>query len=327
MTVTIGRRELLAALGSAAAAWPLAARAQQPAKSYRVAYLALLDDQDAVVVKHRLGELGYSEGKNLIFDFRSAGGQPDRLSQLAADFVKTNPDVLVAGYGTLTAKAAQAATTTIPVVFVSVGDPIGVGLVESLARPGRNITGLSSQVGDLGSKRLQLMQDILPGAKALAVMMNPQTPANVRSLAHLRSAAGLFNVDLKVFEVTSGDQIQDKIETASRVAVGLIVLEEPLILSLRAKISELALQHHLPSLYSDRMFTHAGGLMSYGPDRRQLFRRAAEYVEKIFTGKKPQDLPVEQPTKFEFVINLKTAKTLGIQIPDKLIALADEVIE
>jgi putative ABC transport system substrate-binding protein len=142
MTVTIGRRELLAALGGAAAAWPLAARAQQPAKSYRVAYLALLDDQDAVVVKHRLGELGYSEGKNLIFDFRSAGGQPDRLSQLA-DFVKTNPDVLVAGYGTLTAKAAQAATTTIPVVFVSVGDPIGVGLVESLARPGRNITGLS----------------------------------------------------------------------------------------------------------------------------------------------------------------------------------------
>jgi len=171
------------------------------------------------------------------------------------------------------------------------------------------------------------MQDVLPGAKVLAVMMNPQTPANVRSLGHLRSAAALSHVDLKVLEVTSGDHIQSSIETASRVAAGLIVFSEPLILSLRSKISELALQHQLPSLYGDRMFAYAGGLMSYGPDRRQLFRRAAEYVAKIFNGSRPQELPVEQPTKFELVINLKTAKALGLTMPDNLLALADEAIE
>jgi putative tryptophan/tyrosine transport system substrate-binding protein len=308
----------------------LAARSARTAtrKILSCRYLALAGDQDAVVIKQRLGELGYIEGKNLIFDFRSAEGQPDRLSQLAADFVKTGPDVLVAGLGTLTAKAAKAATTKIPVVFVSVGDPVGVGLVESLARPGRNITGLSAQAGDLGSKRLQFMLDILPNATSFAVMMNPQTPANVSSLAHLRSFAELRNVDLKVFELTSSDQVIDKdIEAARRVAAGLIVLSEPLSVLLRKKISELALQNRLPSMYADRMFAHAGGLMSFGPDRVHLFLRAAEYVAKILAGNSPQDLPVEQPTKFELVINLKTAKAIGVKIPEKLIALADEVIE
>jgi len=320
------RREFVTLLGGAAT-WPLVARAQHPARLFRLAYLALVDDQDAALIKQRLGELGYTEGKNLIFDFRSARGQPDRLPQLAADFVKTNPDVIVAGLGALTAKAARVATATIPIVFASAGDPVGLGLVESLARPGRNITGLSPQMGDVYIKSLQLMQDVLPGAKVLAVMMNPQTPANVRSLGHLRSAAALSHVDLKVLEVTSGDHIQSSIETASRVAAGLIVFSEPLILSLRSKISELALQHQLPSLYGDRMFAYAGGLMSYGPDRRQLFRRAAEYVAKIFNGSRPQELPVEQPTKFELVINLKTAKALGLTMPDNLLALADEAIE
>jgi putative tryptophan/tyrosine transport system substrate-binding protein len=320
------RREFITLL-CGAVNWPLAARAQQSGKVYRVAYLALVGDQDAAAVKQRLSELGYTEGRNLIFDFRSAEGQADRLYQLAVEVAKTNPDVFVAGFGTLTAKAAQAATTRIPVVFVSVGEPIAVGLVETLARPGRNITGLSSQMGDIRGKQLQFMKYIIPNAKSLAVIMNPETPANVVSLARLRSVAEHFSVDLKVIEVTSDDQIQDKIEAASRVAAGLIVLEEPVIVSLLPKISELALQYHLPSLSGDSKFTRAGGLISYGPDRLHIYRRAAEYVAKIFAGNNPQDLPVEQPTKFEFVINLKTARALGIQIPDKLIALADEVIE
>jgi putative ABC transport system substrate-binding protein len=323
------RREFITLLGGAAVAWPLAARAQQPAKSYRVAYLSLLlASQDSAVVKQRLDELGYTEGKNLIFDFRSAEGQSERLPQLAADFVRTNPDVLIAGFGTLTAKAAQVATASIPIVFVNVGDPIGSGIVKSLNRPGSNITGLTTQSAEIGGKRLQILEELVPRNGIVAVIMNPETPFTALALQDLRIAADARGQRLEILEVRTADQLSASIEASVKAgATGLVTLEDPLLVSLRRQIAELTVKLRLPTIYANREFAEAGGLLSYGPDRRQLYRRAAEFVEKILKGAKPADIPVEQPTKFELVINLKTAKALGLDLSPKLLALADEVIE
>jgi putative tryptophan/tyrosine transport system substrate-binding protein len=321
------RREVITLLGGAAT-WPLAARAQQPAKSYRVAYLALLDGQDSAVVKQRLDELGYTEGKNLIFDFRSAEGQSGRLPQLAADLVRTKPDVLIAGFGTLTAKAAQVATANIPIVFVSVGDPIGAGIVKSLNRPGSNVTGVTPQGAEIGGKRLQILEELVPGNGIVAVLMNPETPFTALALRELRIAADARGQRLEILEVRTADQLSTSIEASVKAgATSLTTLEDPLLLSLRRQIAELTVKLRLPTIHGNREFAEAGGLLSYGTDRRQLYRRAAELVEKIFKGAKPADIPVEQPTKFELVINLNTAKALGFAIPPTLLALANEVIE
>jgi putative tryptophan/tyrosine transport system substrate-binding protein len=320
------RREFIGMLGGAAAL-PLAARAQ-PAKSYRVAYLALLVGQDAVVIRERLNELGYVEGKNLIFDLRSADGRSERLPQLAAELVSTNPDVVVAGFGTLTAKALQEATATIPVVFASVGDPIGAGLITSLNRPGANITGLTPQGTEGAGKRLQTLEELAPGMRTVAVVMNPETPFTVLALQQLRIAAQTRGQRLEVREIRSADQLVPSVEDAVRSgATALVALEDPLLLGIRRQLADLATSLRLPAIYGNREFVEAGGLLSYGTDRRQLYRRAAELVDKILKGTKPADIPVEQPTKFELAINLKTAKALGLPVPDKLLALADEVIE
>jgi putative ABC transport system substrate-binding protein len=320
------RREFMTLLG-AAAGWPLSLSAQQAEKSHRVAYLALVAGQDSAVIKQRLGELGYVEGKNLVFDFRSADGQSDRLPQLAAESVRANPDVIIAGFGTLTVKAAQAATATIPIVFASVGDPIGAGIVAGLSRPGANITGVTPQGTEIG-KRLQILQELVPGARIAAVLMNPETPFSALALRELRTAADAGGQRLEVFEMRTADQLAMHIEAAVRAgAAGLIPLEDPLLLSIRRQIAALATEARLPTIFGNREFAEAGGLLSYGPERRQLYRRAAEMVDKILQGAKPSDIPVEQPTKFEFVINLKTAKALGLALPNTLLALADEVIE
>ena len=221
----------------------------------------------------------------MIFDYRSAEGKMERLPQLAAESAATNPDVIVAGFGTETAKAAQAASTTIPIVFTSAGDPIGAGIVKSLNRPGANITGLTSQTAEISGKRLQILEQVSPGL-----------PASVEAA------------------VKAG-------------ATGLTILETPVLHGLRRQIADLAAKLRLFAIYTSRDFVDAGGLMSYGTDRRQQYRRAAELVDKILKGEKPADIPVEQPTKFELVINLKTAKMLGIEVPLNLLALADEVIE
>ena len=323
----IRRREFITLLGGAAA-WPLAARAQQPARPYRVAYLALLAGRDSVVVKQRLDELGYIEGKNMIFDFRSAEGRSERLLQLASELVRTSPDVIVAGFGTLAAQAAQAATETIPIVFASVGDPIGAGIVKSLNRPGANVTGITPQGTETGGKRLQMLEELVPGIRILAVLMNPETPFSMLALQELRVAADARGQRLEVFEIRSTDQLSHIIEfTARSGATGLVILEDPLLLGLRRQIAELATELRLPAIYGNREFAEAGGLLSYGPDRGQLYRRAAELIDKILKGAKPADIPVERPTKFELVINVKTARALGLTVPDKLLALADEVIE
>jgi putative tryptophan/tyrosine transport system substrate-binding protein len=322
------RRQFITLLGGAAAAWPLAARAQQATRPYRMAYLALIGDLDAVIIKQRLAELGYAEGKNLIFDFRSAEGQPERLPQLAVELVKTNPDVIIAGFGTATAKAAQAATATIPVVFTTVGDPIGTGIVKSLSRPGANLTGIHGQATDISGKRLQILQDIAPGIRSIAVLLNRDAPFTTVALPALRIVAEARGQRLELCDVNTATEAKSALESAVKAgATGMMVLETPVLLGLRREIVDLAAKHRLSAVYTSRDFTSIGGLASYGPDRRQLYRRAAELVDKVLKGEKPAEIPVEQPTKFELVINLKTAKALELKIPDQILALADEVIE
>jgi putative ABC transport system substrate-binding protein len=329
------RREFIGVVGGAALApsllGPRAARAQQAERSYRIGYLALLPDEDATLAKpfsQRLRELGYSEGRNLKLEYRSAEGRPERLAELAAELMQTNPDVLVAGFGTLAAKAAAAATRTIPIVFTSVGDPVAAGLVASLGKPGANVTGLSAQASDIAAKRLQILEDLIPSNKAIAVLSNPDTPFTASALRVVRSAAEQSHRPLAVFEARTPDQVSAAIEAAIRSgAAALLVLEDPLVLGAKRKIAELVATARLPTMYGIREFAEAGGLMSYGPDQQQISRRAAEYVDKVLKGARPADLPVEQPTKFEFVINMKAARELGLVLPPTMLALADEVIE
>jgi putative ABC transport system substrate-binding protein len=328
------RRDFITLLGGAAAtAWPLAGRAQQPGgKPFRIGYLALIPGEDKTLMKallERLNELGYREGANMAFDYRSAEGNPERLAPLAAELVRAKPDVLIAGFGTLAAQAAKAATTTIPVVFTTVGDPLGAGLIASLGRPGGNVTGLTDQARDVQGKRLQLLLEMVQGKVAtIAVLMNPDTPFSRLALEEAKTAAESLHVRLPVLEARTPDEVTGRFEDAIAAAAGgLLVLEEPLIYSIRGKVAELAERHRLPAIYVYKDSALAGGLMSYGPDRSQIYRRAAEYVDKILKGTKPADLAVEQPTKFEFVINQKAAKALGLAVPPTLLAIADEVIE
>jgi len=331
----IKRRNFLTLLGGATAScvvsWPLAAHAQSGVKSRRVSFLALIPREDATLMRaflERLHELGYSEGANLIFDYRSAEGQPERLDPLAAELVQAKPDVLVAGFGTLAAKAAKGATITIPIVFTTVGDPLGAGIIANLARPGGNVTGLTDQARDVQGKRLQLLLEVVSRKNDIAVLLNPDTPFSRLGLEEVKTAADYGHISLQVLEARSADQITEKIADAAKAgAPGLLILEDPLIYSIRGQIAELAARSQLPTMWVYRDSVEAGGLMAYGPERRQIYRRAAEYVDKILKGAKPADLPVEQPTKFELIINLKTAKMLGLDVPAKLLALADEVIE
>lgn len=325
------RREFILLVGGAAGSWPFAAYAQRAAKTYRIAYLALLPGEDATLLKpfsQRLQELGYSEGNNMTLEYRSAEGRPERLAQLAAELMQINPDVLVAGLGTLAAKAAAAATKTIPVVFTNVGDPVGAGLIASLARPGANVTGVSAQANEVAAKRLQIFVDFVPGKQTIAVLLNPDTPFSASAFREVKLAAEQRHRTLEVFEARTTEQLWAGIETAVKTgAAGLIVLEDPLILGAKHKLIELVATARLPTMYGLREFTEAGGLASYGPDLRHNSRRAADYVDKVLKGTLPADLPVEQPTKFEYVINLKTAKELGLALPPTLVGLADEVIE
>jgi putative tryptophan/tyrosine transport system substrate-binding protein len=327
------RREFINLVGGAVVAWPLGASAQQQpgGKSHRVSFLALVPGEDTTLMKallERLHELGYREGANLIFEYRSAEGRPERLAPLAMELVQARPDVLVAGFGTLAAKAAKAATTTIPVIFTTVGDPLGAGIIASLGRPGGNVTGLTDQARDVQGKRLQLLLELIPGTNDIAVLLNPDTPFSRLALEEAKTAAEYGHIRLHVLEARTADQIAERIEEAAKAsAAGLLILEDPLIYSIRGKIADQATRLRLPTMCVYRDSVEAGGLMSYGPDRRQIYRRAAEYVDKILKGAKPADLPVEQPTKFELIVNRKTAKALGLEVPDKILSLADEVIE
>jgi len=276
----------------------------------------------------RLHELGYAEGKNLIITYRSAEGRQERLSELAAELVHAQPDVMIGGAGTLAPLALKRSTSSIPIVFASVGDPVGAGVVKSLARPGGNITGLTAQSADLAAKRFQLLRELIPDSQRIAVLMNPATPFAHLSLKQTETAARSVNVDLEVFELKTRDQLTARFESVVGTgASGMIVFSDPLTYELRRGIADLAAKAGLPTMYGHRDHPEAGGLISYGANRGAMYRRVAEYVDKIVKGAKPGDLPVEQPTTFELVLNLKAAKALGLTIPPSILARADQVIE
>jgi putative ABC transport system substrate-binding protein len=330
-----GRRAFIAALGGSLLSLPLAAVAQQPSKMPRIGYVSLSmasgDPRPRDAFLQGLRDLGYAEGKNVLIEYRDAEGKTERFGALAADLVALKVDVIVTGGGTLGALAAQQATTTIPIVFGAVGDPVGEGLVASLARPGGNVTGLSVNSPELASKSLELLKQTVPGMTRVALLMKPDAmPDRARKdrLELWDGAARALGVRLQVVEARRPEDFYRAFADMTKArADALTVIATPLFDTERRRLVELATARRLPTVYTFRPYVEAGGLMSYGPDLSHLGRRAAGYVDRILKGAKPGDLPVEQPTKFELVINLKTAKALGLTIPPSLLQRADQLIE
>jgi len=327
MASHIERRKFLATLGGAAA-WPLAARAQQAGKIHKVGYLSpSLPSVYSPLLFDDLRELGWFEGKNVTFEYRFAENRLERLPELAAELVRLNVDVIVA-VGTLGPLAAKRATTTIPIVMLSAGDPLGTGLVDSLARPGGNVTGMSLMVPDLGGKRLELLKELLPRLSRVAVLWNAANPYPAIVFKETQAAGRKLGIEVHSLEVRGPDDL-DGAFAAARLQHpdALISVEDPLTFTYRKRIADFAVAEQLPSLHGFSEEVKAGALISYGANQPDLIRRAAGYVDKILKGAKPADLPVQQPTKFEMVINLKTAKALGLDLPPSLLTRADEVIE
>jgi putative tryptophan/tyrosine transport system substrate-binding protein len=323
------RRDFITLLGGAAA-WPLAARAQQPAgRIWRLGILSPAAPPDPLVeaIRQRLRELGYIDGRNIVFEYRWAEGKLDRLTDLARELVGSKVDVITT-LSTPAALAARNATTTIPIVFTAVGDPVGSGVVPSLARPGGNATGTSLLATELSAKRLELVREIVPGISRVAMLWNDTNPSMVLRAHETEGAAtklGVIIQSIGVHDLIDFDAAFSTIESSR--ADALLTLVDPFTLKHRERIVDFAARRHLPAIYEAREFVQSGGLVSYGPSLVAGQRRAAEYVDKIFKGSKPADLPVEQPTKFELIINLKTAKALGLEVPLQFQQLADEVIE
>jgi putative ABC transport system substrate-binding protein len=303
----------------------------QTAKSFTIAYLALLPGEDHNFVPkflRRLDQLGYVDGQNLHFVYRSAEGRPELLPGLASELIQMKPDVLVTGFGTVAAKAGQAAGDRVPVVFMAVGDPVGAGVVASLARPGGNVTGLSDLAAGLQGNRLQLLREIVPAASLFAAVLNPGTPYAALAYKELEAAAQVAKVGLRAFEVRSPEEITPQLEASNAAgAGGLVIFEDPLTLSQRSEIAAVVSRLRLPAVYGYREFAEAGGLMSYGTDHGVQWRRGAEIVDLILKGAKPANIPVEQPTKFELVVNLRTARASNFTLPPTIMVRADEVIE
>ncbi len=273
----------------------------------------------------RLGELGWIEGRTVAIEYRWAEGRNERYAEIAAEFVRLKVNVIVTvGAAVL---AAKQATSVIPIVFAAAVDPLGTGMVASLARPGGNVTGLSFQATDLASKRLELLREVVPGLRRLAVMANIGYPAAVLEMREVQAPARMLGLEVATLEIRRAEDIAAAIDALKGRADALYVVQDPLFLTHRIRINTLAAAALLPTVHGFREYVEAGGLMSYGANFQDLFRRAADYVDKILRGTKPADLPVEQPTKFELVINLKTAKALGLSVPPMLLARADEVIE
>jgi len=316
------------ALGLLAA--PLAAPAQPPlGKKAHIGYLSFRSGPSHLDEAFRQGlrELGYIEGQNISIEYRWADWKPDRLSASAAELVRLNVEVIVATPGGNVAPAARKATSTIPIVFTS-GDPVKAGLVSRLDRPGGNLTGVHILTSELEAKRLELLKEALPQVSRVAVLTNLAKPSLSAHLKDLEAAAPTLRVKLQVLDVRERQKIDDAFVAMTRERVGaLLVMSEPMFYAQRERIVDLAARTRLPAIYEWRDFAESGGLMSYGASITDMYRRLASYVDKILNGAKPGDLPVEQPTKFELVINLKTAKVLGLTIPPSLILRADQVIE
>jgi putative ABC transport system substrate-binding protein len=327
----VNRREFIALLGAAAAAWPLAALAQQVGKRYTIGIFSAggADVQAALnsAFFDGLRDLGWVEGKNVVFENRNAENRLERLPELAADLVRLKVDVIAAS-GTLAPLAVKQVTKTIPIVMTAAGDPLGSGLVASLARPGGNVTGMSLMVPDLGAKRLELLKEVLPRFSRVAVLWNAANPYSALVFKETQAGGRTLGIEVQSLEVRGPEDFDRAFETVRQLRPdALITVEDPLTGSYTTRIAEFTARQQLPSLHGIKEFVAAGGLMSYGANIADLFRRAAYYVDKILKGAKPADLPVQQPTKFELVISTKAAKALGLEVPATLLARADEVIE
>jgi putative ABC transport system substrate-binding protein len=325
----VNRRAFITLLG-AAAAWPIAARAQQAAKILTIGYLGpttpAVESQRVAAFVQRLRQLGWSEGRNLAIEYRWAEGRSERFSEIAAEFVRLKVDVIVT-YATPPVIAAKQATAVIPIVFAVAGDPVNTGMVASLAHPGGNVTGLSGQQTELAGKRLALLREIVPGLRRLAIMGSADNPATVLEMAGAQAAARKLGLEVTKSEIRRAEDIAPAFDALRGRAEALYVCNDPLVNTNRIRINTSALGARLPTAYNWRENVEAGGLMSYGTNFPDVFRRAAELTDKVLRGTKPADIPVEQPTKFDLTINLKTAKALGLEVPPTLLTRADEVIE
>jgi ABC-type uncharacterized transport system substrate-binding protein len=323
------RREFITLLGGAAA-WPLVVHAQQLAKLPTVGYLgsstASAQRTWVAAFSQRLHQLGWIEGRTVTIEYRWAEGRVERFGEIAAEFARLKVDV-IATSGTAPALAAKQATAAIPIVFAVASDPVGNALVESLARPGGNITGLSIQQIDLAAKKLELLHEIVPRFRRLAVLANVASPAGVLEMSEVQTAARKLDLEYVPMEIRRTEDIAPAFEALKGSAEVLYVIGDALITNNRTRIITLALGARLPAMFPSREHVEGGGLMSYGPNFPDMHRRAAEHVDKILRGAKPGDIPVEQPTKFDFVVNLTAAKALDIEVPPSLLARADEVIE
>src|SRR5262245_44896198 len=320
------RREFIRFIGGAAT-WPLAARAQQSGKLPTIGFLGAntpsIQSLWTAAFVQRLNELGWTEGRNIAIEYRWGEGHVDRSPTFFAEFVRLKVDVIVT-HGTANAAAAKQATAAIPIVFAAVSDPVGTNLVKSLARPGGNVTGLSNEAADLAGKRLELLREVIPGFQRVAILANVGNPAEIDDV---QAAARRLGFSITMQRIGRAEDIAPAMETFRGRVEAIYIQSDPLFNFSRDRINTLALEARMPTVAGFRAFADAGGLMSYGPNFPDLFRRAAEYVDKILRGAKPSEIPVEQPTKFELVINQKTAKALGLTVPHTMLTRADQVIE
>jgi len=326
----VRRRSFITLLGGAAAAWPFAARGQQPEKLPTIGVLgantASSQSQWTAAFVQRLRERGWIEGRTVAIEYRWADGRSERAAEIAAELVRLKVDIIVTA-ATRNVVAAKQATAVIPIVFAVAGDPVGAGLVASLARPGGNVTGLSMQQTDLAGKRLELLREVVPSLGSLAILANIGSSGSVLDMREVQAAAHMLGIEFVTLEIRQAEDIAPAFEALKGRADALYVVIDPLVTLNRVRINTLALGARLPTMHGAREYVEAGGLMSYGPNFPDLWRRAADYVDKILRGAKPADLPVEQPTKFDLVINLTTAKALDLTIPESFLLRADEVIE
>jgi putative ABC transport system substrate-binding protein len=324
------RRTFLTMLGAAAGAWPLAARAQQRRRLPTIGFLGAstpsLQSQWTAAFLQRLRELGWIEGRTIAIEFRWGEGRPERFAAAMAEFLRLKVDVIVT-HGSSAIGAAKRATSVVPIVFPVDSNPVENGFAASLARPGGNITGLSLQRSDTVGKRIELLREIVPGLRRVALLVNPRSPGAVLEASEVQTTIRGLGLESVKSEISRAEDIAPAFTTFRGGVEAVYVAAEPLVFINRLRISTLALDTKLPTIYGVREYVDAGGLISYGPNFADLFRRSADYVDKILRGAKPADIPIEQPTKFDLVVNLITAKSLGVDIPTMVLARADEVIE
>jgi putative tryptophan/tyrosine transport system substrate-binding protein len=320
------RREFITLLGGGVAAWPLAARAQQSAKLPKIGLLGTgtpaVQGQWIAAFMQRMRELGWIEGRSVAFELRWAEARSERFTEIATEFLQFKVQIIMT-YGTAAVTAAKQATSTIPIIY----DPIGAGFVESLARPGANVTDLSLQSTDLAAKRLELLREIIPGVRRFAMLTNNSNPSNSLESDEIQAVARKLSIEVDLPEIRQAEDIAPAIERLKGQVDALYVSPDPVLVTNRIRIVTLANVARLPTIFGQQTFVEVGGLISYGPSFLDLFRRCGDVVDKVLRGRAPSDIPVEQPIKFELVINLTTARALGLEVPPTLLARADEVIE